>query len=241
LRAAPQDLDPEAWTCNAGMSALAKAMAQDLPVQLQQTIEALELKDGLWMSRSKEGQSWTSRKVLITSPLWQTADLLKRAHPELGGEVQDLARLVEYEAQWTLIIKLASPSQSSGALYQKHPHSEIASLYDQGRKGLPQAEGVWVLHASQAFSEAHVEAESSLVIDQLMTALRSLGWKLEGSEVQAHRWRYARVRKPLGRNFVTFLTPPGLYLAGDFCLGSQVDLAARSGWAAAQAIPSCGP
>lgn len=236
LQEAPQDLDAEAWTCTAGMSALAKAMAQDLPVQLQQTIEAVERKDGLWISRSKEGQSWRSRKVVITSPLWQTAEFLKTTHPELGLEIQDLARLVEYEPQWTLIIKLASHSQSLGAIYQNHPHHEIASLYDQGRKGLPHAEGLWVLHASQAFSQANVEADSSFVIDQMMSALRSLGWKLEGSEIQAHRWRYARVKKPLGRSFVTFATAPGLFLAGDFCLGSQVDRAAESGWAAANAM-----
>jgi predicted NAD/FAD-dependent oxidoreductase len=218
------------------MSALAKAMAQDLPVQLQQTIETVERKDGLWIARSKEGQSWLSRRVLITSPLWQTADFFKTTHPELGLEIQDLARLVDYEPQWTLIIKLASHSQSLGAIYQKDPHPEIASLYDQGRKGLPHSEGLWVLQASLAFSQANVEADSSFVIDQMTRALSSLGWKLEGSEIQAHRWRYACVKKPLGRSFVTFGAAPGLFLAGDFCLGSQVDRAAESGWAAADSM-----
>jgi renalase len=236
LQAAPHDLDADAWTCTAGMSALAKAMAQDLPVELQQTVETVESKDGVWISRSKEGQSWTSRKILITSPLWQSADFFKERHPDLRNQIQDLARLVTYEPQWTLMIRLPSPSQSSGAAYQNHPHPEIASLYDQGRKGLPEATGLWVLHASQAFSQANVEADSSFVIDQMMSALRSLGWKLEGAEIQAHRWRYASVKKPLGQSFVTLKNAPGLCLAGDFCLGSKVEHAAESGWAAANSL-----
>ncbi|HET9237828.1 MAG TPA: FAD-dependent oxidoreductase [Oligoflexus sp.] len=236
LQDAPHELDPGAWTCPAGMSALPKAMAQDLPVELQQSIETVERKDEIWIARSKEGKIWTAHKILITSPLWQTADFFKTTQPQLGLEIQDLARLVEYEPQWTLIIKLPSPSQSLGAVYQKNPHPDIASLYDQGRKGLPHAAGLWVLHASQGFSATHLEADPSWVMDRMMTALRSLGWKLENAEAQAHRWRYARVKKPLGRSFVTFASAPGLYLAGDFCLGSQVELAAQSGWAAADAL-----
>lgn len=240
LQAAPQDLEADAWTCRAGMNALAKAMAQDLIIELQQTIEAVEFKDGVWWSRSKEGQSWTSRQVLITSPLWQTADFFKATHADLKAQIQDLARLVSYEPQWTLIIRLPSQSQNSDAAYQRNPHPDIASLYDQGRKGLPHAEGVWVLHASPAFSLAHVEADSSFVTAQLMTALRSLGWKLDDAEVQAHRWRYAFVKKPLGQSFVTLENANGLYLAGDFCLGSKVEYAAESGWAAANSIGSLG-
>lgn len=234
LQPAPHEFGPDAWTCTEGMSALAKAMAQDLPVELQQTVEAIELKDGIWITRSKEGRSWTSTKVLITSPLWQTAEFFKDTHPELKSQIQDLARRVEYEPQWTLITKLAPHVPVKGAVYELSPHPKIASIYDQGRKGLPGAQGVLVVQASQEFSEKHLEAENSWVSRDLMDAMQSLGWNLENAEVQAHRWRYARVKKPLGQKFITFPQAPGLYLAGDFCLGSQVDLAAASGRAAAE-------
>lgn len=236
LQPAPHDLGPDAWTCTAGMSALAKAMAQDLPVELQQTVETVSYQDGNWITRSKEGRAWTSRKLVITSPLWQTAEFFKDTHPELKTQIQELARRVVYEPQWTLIIKLVPDSPVRGGVYEVNPHPAIASIYDQGRKGLPEAQGVCVVQASREFSENNLEVESSLVSRELLDIMQSLGWKLENAEVQAHRWRYARVRHPLGQSFVTLPSSAGLYLCGDFCLGSQVEHAAASGWAAADAL-----
>jgi predicted NAD/FAD-dependent oxidoreductase len=236
LQPAPHDFGEDAWTCTQGMSALAKAMAQGLPVELQQTVDAVEWKDGVWITRSKEGRIWSSRTILITSPLWQTAEFFKDTHPELKLQIQELARRVVYEPQWTLIIKLAPHSPVRGEVYDVNPHPAIASIYDQGRKGLPGAQGVLVVQASREFSEKNLEVDSSVVSLELSAVMQKLGWKLENAEIQAHRWRYARVKTPLGQKFVTLPAAPGLYLAGDFCLGSQVELAAVSGWAAADAI-----
>ncbi len=231
IRPAPAALDSEAWTSTLGMNALAKALAVDVPLELQQTVHELEYDGNAFCCRTKEGQTWTAKKVLMTSPLWQSAEYFKSTKPELYLKLQDLARQVNYASQWTLIIKLAPGVSIEGAAYQKDLHPDIGSVYDQGRKGLPHAEGVWVVQASRAFSIAQLEAEPSLVIAQIKTVLQSLGWNLNEAEVQAHRWRYAFVENPLNQKFVALAND--LYLAGDFCRGSTVEAAALSGFAAA--------
>lgn len=232
-QAAPPSLEARAWTCSLGMNALAKALAAQLSIELQQTVRTLEYDGRLWTCRTEAG-SWSSRQVLVTSPLWQSAEFFKNTNPEHFKHIQDLAQDVSYAPQWTVIIKLAPGISVPGEPHQKDPHHDIASAYDQGRKGLPHAEGVWVVQASRAFSIAQVDADATFILERMTETLCSLGWNLQGAEMQAHRWRYAFVQKPLTQNFVKIETADGLCLAGDFCLGSTIEGAAASGYAAAE-------
>ena len=90
-----------------------------------------------------------------------------------------------------------------------------------------------VIQASEAFTDQHLESDAAVVSRLLGQALTEKGWNLEGADIQAHRWRYARVQKPMAQQFVSFEDYPGLYLAGDFCLESNVMGAAESGRSAA--------
>jgi predicted NAD/FAD-dependent oxidoreductase len=91
-----------------------------------------------------------------------------------------------------------------------------------------------VLHASPAWTEAHLEAAPEAVTESLLAAFAALaGRNLPAPEaVQAHRWRYARVTQALGVECLA--GADGLVACGDWCLGPRVESAWLSGLAAAE-------
>lgn len=235
LHKAPQSLDEAAWICPEGTNALAKVLAQDLPLALNQTAKELRFENGLWHCRTVEGSVHAARNLLVTSPLPQSAQFFEGSDSGLRQRILSLAEQVVYQGQWTLMLSLsltvARPKEFSA--YQALKHPTIASLYHQGSKGRLHSENLWVVQATQEFSHQHLEADAQTVGELLSRDLQLLGWDMTGASIQAHRWRYARVASPLKKDFVKFEDVPGLYLAGDFCLGSTVMAAGASGLAAA--------
>ncbi len=232
---APFALDAEAWIVPTGINALAKSLAEGLPIELNQTVQELSFGNDCWHCISEEERFVSAKQILVTSPLWQTAELLRASHPTLAHRVEALAQQVNYTAQWTLIVTLASSSclPEADFSFQKIDHPVLSSIYHQGSKGFAQTRPVLVVQASQAFTDQYLETDPSEISRLLCEALGAEGWNLDGATAQAHRWRYARVLQPLAQSFVRFDDYPGLYLAGDFCLESNVMGAAESGRAAA--------
>jgi predicted NAD/FAD-dependent oxidoreductase len=95
----------------------------------------------------------------------------------------------------------------------------------------------WVLHASAAWSRAHLELEPEAVVPILMDAfLATTGArKVEPSFAKAHRWRYALTEKPLGQPCL-WDEEKRLAVCGDWCLGRDLESAFLSGSAAAGRI-----
>ncbi len=231
---APAELDSKAWICPAGMNTLAKELGKGLPIETSQTVRELRYAHGLWHSTTIEGRLDQSRLLLVTSPLWQTAEFFKDHHSDLWEQIQTLARKVRYRPQWTLILTQGTSAALPRAdfSFQAYHSSPIANIYEQGSKGRPLSQGVLVVQTSQEFSDQYEEAEAKTVIELLEPELTRLGWDLSRADIQAHRWRYARVEQPLQEPWVRFEAYPGLILAGDFCLASTIMGAAESALAA---------
>ena len=58
----------------------------------------------------------------------------------------------------------------------------------------------WLLHASAAWSEAHIEENATLMAQELLHAFRQLGGP-EPAALTAHRWRYADTEPALSKLF----------------------------------------
>jgi len=235
MQKAPQNLDEAAWVCPEGINALAKALAQDLPLALNQTVKELRFEQGFWHCRTVEGSFHAARNLIVTSPLPQTSQFFEGGDSGIRERIRLLAEQVLYQGQWTLMLSLpiAMAKPNEFCAYEALNHPTIASLYHQGSKGRPHSENLWVVQATQEFSQQHLEADALRIGELLSRDLQALGWDMTAASIQAHRWRYARVTSPLKKDFVTFKDVPGLYLAGDFCLGSTVMAAGASGLAAA--------
>jgi len=96
----------------------------------------------------------------------------------------------------------------------------------------------WVLHASTAWSQAHLDDQADDVGAFLMEAFEDLipAGLPRAFYATVHRWRYATADPPLA---VGALQHPGskIILCGDWCKGSRIEDAFLSGVAAATLIP----
>jgi hypothetical protein len=97
----------------------------------------------------------------------------------------------------------------------------------------PGPPGRVVVHASSAFSEAHVEASEAEALAALVPELERRAGRVLHAE--AHRWRFARVVRPLGEA-ACFDRARGVGLAGDGLLGPRIEAAWQSGRAVAAAV-----
>jgi hypothetical protein len=104
-----------------------------------------------------------------------------------------------------------------------------------GRPGrAPQPEG-WILHASAAWSRAHIEDDEKAVIPPLVAAFRAVTGAGAPDVAATHRWRDALVETPIGQ---PCLWDPAARLGacGDWCLGGRIEAAYDSGLSLAQAV-----
>jgi predicted NAD/FAD-dependent oxidoreductase len=102
----------------------------------------------------------------------------------------------------------------------------------QGRSG-PET---WTLHASPAYSEAHLEDPAENVIQACLAAFAALGAPAP-TWVQAHRWRYALPSNPLAPNLPALWDRTHqLGLCGDWLAGGRVEGAWLSGKTCAEQL-----
>ena len=70
----------------------------------------------------------------------------------------------------------------------------------------------------------------------MIKALQSFGLELQNIlHAQLHRWLYAGVVQPLGQPYLADMQR-GLYCAGDWCLGNDIDYALASADATATQV-----
>jgi predicted NAD/FAD-dependent oxidoreductase len=86
----------------------------------------------------------------------------------------------------------------------------------------------WVLHARPEWSRTYLERSPDAVARVLTMAFREQTGAPEPFFADAHRWRYARVRDPLGTAF-QYDQALGLATCGDWHLGARVEAAWTSG------------
>ena len=87
----------------------------------------------------------------------------------------------------------------------------------------------WVAHASPAASQRHLEETPERMAERMLAQVEGLLGPLPPvRRAVAHRWRYARVTRPLGRDAL-FDEAYGLGACGDWCRGPRVEEAYVSG------------
>lgn len=94
----------------------------------------------------------------------------------------------------------------------------------------------WVAHAAPSVSRAMLDETPERVLASMLHALHELIGALPSVRTAvAHRWRYARVERPLGAEAL-YDEPSRIGACGDWCLGARIEQAAVSGLAMADMI-----
>jgi predicted NAD/FAD-dependent oxidoreductase len=170
--------------------------------------------------------------VIAACPAPQTARLCARV-----GPVATAAESAVMAPCWTIMAAWASRAAGPDRLGVGAfgPEGALASATRVSAKpGRAPAPDRWVGHAAQGWTEAHLERAAEATAPALVAALgAALGLEPAAAiHAQAHRWRHARVTRPVGE---THLATDGLFAAGDWLLGPEAADAWASGRAAGAA------
>lgn len=203
-----------------GMSSLPKAMAAGLEVRQNLQVTSVTPEGGAFLVRTAT-ETLHADRVVVTVPAPQVAGLLPPGHP-LAAQVAE----VRLAPCLTLMAAVEAPPPFVSRRDEGDDLSWIA--LDSSKPGRPQGRALWVAQAGEAFSQAHLEDSPEAIAARMVPLLCDrLGCAPDRvTHAQAHRWRYARVTRALGQDF---LHHEGLYLGGDWCIGPRVEAAWTSG------------
>jgi predicted NAD/FAD-dependent oxidoreductase len=226
------------WVPQPDANALARALAAGLEVRVSTRVTSLRRVNHAWrLALEGGGDPGPFDVVLLTAPVPQSAALLA---PH-GVFTEALAR-VHYAPTWALLLlcDAAGVAWPARTFTPGRDGDAISLLVREGGKpGRPPDDALMrlVVHATSAFSLAHLDDSDEAVTAALVAALRA--WPgLDGLRVrfaQAHRWRFARVIAPLGEPAL-YDAARGLGVAGDGLLGPRIEAAWESGRALAARV-----
>jgi len=211
-----------------GMNALAKHLASGLDIR--RGCQVTHVRDsGTGWEVQAGTQTFFFDRLIVTVPAPQAAALLGADHP-LSRQIA----MVRMLPCWTLMAAFGTGSPAP-FVAEQDPEAALAWIARDGSKpGRPGAD-CWVAQASPDWSARHLEEDPADIAPRLLALLCE---RLDADpagvvHASAHRWRYAKVARPLGAPFAR--TPSGtLYLGGDWCLGARVEAAWESGSAIAE-------
>lgn len=226
------------WVGTPDMSSFVKGLQQGLDVRFGSTIQALEPGQEGWFLHGGEEPVGPYDAVLLTPPAPQSQLLLQGHVPQLAQELDE----IRYESCLAAMVELQQPS---GLDFDAATVKDLEDgLGFVGRNSSKPRRATrpehWVLHSSIGWAQKHLDDPVLQVASRLWQAFctrtgiaPSLLQHLSG-----HRWRYARVGRPLGK---PCLWDESLKLgwAGDGALGPRLEAAFVSGLEAAQQMASC--
>ena len=218
-----------------GMSTLARNLGQGISVQREITITGVEdTAEGVSLTDASGGVHAGFGAVILAVPSPQAEALLVHE-----TEMVEAIANVRMSPLWTLLLGFDAPS---GLSQEVLTHAEpLALAIPMLSKPGQIATERWTVHASIAWSVAHLELDKDAAASLLLKAfMAATGLSGAPDYVAGHRWRYARVDRPLGQPFLA--NGAGTLLAGgDWALGALASNAVASGRAMAQRILENGP
>lgn len=209
-------------------SDLIKPLLLGTQVELETEIVAVgRNEEGLWRLCSEMGPVEHSYHALILAlPAAQARALLTFDHPFDG------LRDVRVDPCWALMI--ATPELLDLPAAQREPRPHVAWLAaDHSKPGRPSGYGQYVMHASAAWSEQHLELSRQAACADMLKFFYELTGTNDTAYAVAHRWRYALTRTPLGQSCL-LSEALHLGLCGDWCLGARAEDGYLSGRAAGE-------
>jgi renalase len=202
------------------MAAIATGFSEGLALRQHAHVRAIFRENSGWRLRLDDGEVGAFDAVVIAVPAPQAAILLEGiAHPFAAALTG-----VRLAPCWAVMLGFdGDVTGPAAARREGGPVSWLAR--ENARPGAATAPISYMVHASAAWSAAHLEDDAEAVVAAL-TQAAGLAGRVAFSH--AHRWRYALAETPLGQEFLLD-DAAGIGLCGDWCLGGRLEAAYLSG------------
>lgn len=240
-----------------GMTAPVRQLASELSVRLQSRVIAVSKQAQQWMLALEHDSALAGPfdQLVFALPAQQLDDLLA-ASADVPAAFVNAARqstqqhplspcwalMLDYREELPVSFDAAFVNGTGGASFQGD-HNTCAPLSwiarDSSKPGRPAGE-IWVLHASTAWTDAHLEDDPLQVFQSLLGAFNALtgvdAQRYHPRSWRLHRWRYAQALQT--NNTPGFICHAGLGLGvcGDWLNKGRVEGAWLSGYQLAQVL-----
>ncbi len=218
------------WVAVPGMSALGRHLGDDLTVHREVRVAHVQREGAQWRLVADSGADLgVFDVVLVCVPAPQAVTLLEPIAPDLSREAQ---RAVMHPTWATMLVLTERPALPyDGAFINDDPVLGWISR-EASKPGREAYEG-WVLHASRAWSTAHLEDDAASVTTAMTAAFSALlDSPVEPVHATSHRWRHA-LPDPVAPDAALYDAVRGVGAGGDWCGGPRVEGALLSGIALA--------
>ncbi|MBU6378287.1 MAG: FAD-dependent oxidoreductase [Gammaproteobacteria bacterium] len=219
-----------------GMTAPARALADGIDVMPAVEVTSLESGERSWCLHAADGPVASPHNgrfpvLIVAVPAPQVIPLVRSA-----GLCADTFSGVRMAPCWALLLTSTRPLAIHGS-YLRPQSTEIAWVARDSSKPTRRPEHhAYVVHATPEWSRETLELAPADVVVRLSAALsRVINEDIQPTFAVAHRWRYALVEQPLGRDFA-WDNASGLGACGDWCIGARIEDAFLSGLKLADAI-----
>lgn len=228
--------DPESvqrFVALPGMNGVCKHLAASLDCRFEMRVRALRF--GAHWTVELDDEVLKARRLLLTAPPAQTAELLGPDHP-----LYDDLAAVRFDP---CIALMAAFEEGLDARFDAAFVNDDSPLRWIARDSSKPGRGgeCWVAHATDDWSREHLEADmDDLAADLAPELCRRLDVSPDRlRSARAHRWRFAQVAEPRDQGFLSN-REQRLAVAGDWLAGSRVEGAWTSGRKAAEWLADLG-
>lgn len=229
-----------------GLTTVAKFLGRALTIWRNQRVTAITpTVDRTWtvsLEPDSADLSLTAKVVVIAIPPPQALALLEPlAAQESPLDLLTALRSVTFAPCLTTIAAYAEASEikSPYAAIVCSDDPDLAWIAIDSTKQLQPQQTAVILQSTASLAQAHLESPDLRSVGQQMVAraAKMLSWQAIPADLQVHRWRYAFVAQPYSQPLLHTHKPLPLICGGDWCGGTNVESALRSGMhCAAQAV-----
>ncbi len=222
------------------MQALPQSMADSIDVRCDAQVEALTLhRDGYCVLTLADDTVLRAADVIVTCPAPQAVDLFERGEFPLPSEQRAYLDAVDYSRCLAVLAVLDRPSALAPPGVLNLSTGPLASICDQGQKGVSSEVPTVTLLAQPAWSYRHWDSNETIVAGILLAVADE--WL--GAEVLEHEvvhWGYAEAESRYPASCMVLHNTPTVVLAGDLFGPGRIEGAYLSGRAAARMVLGAG-
>jgi renalase len=237
LSAAGLVLDPQPqprYAAPKGATAIAKALAKGLTLELNRQIQSIQPIEGGWQLTSQDPEfTLTAKIVILGIPAPQALPLVRSiANPEFVESIQ----VIEFAPCLCAIAVYPELGDLGGLRGVTCLDDELLGWIGfDSTKQIDPKQTTMIIQSNATFAADEFDSEDLNRVAQRMcdraAAVLTMPWISEPELLQLHRWKYAFAINPIESQFLSATTDSPLYCIGDWCGGDRVESAFLSGLA----------